>query len=295
MAGVVNTTYTFSTGDTITSTKMNDIIDQTTFTSDAITGSTLNVSTGKLFVNTAGITSNELASSSVTTAKIANGSITSEKLAAGGPAWGSGTTFLQPALELGYGNTSDQTSFIDFHASVGTDYNARIIRNSGVNGDFSVANFGNGNFSIANYGSGGIIVSPGSGLVLGTALVPTPSGTAPVYGARAWCNFNATKNAAGSIDSTNTARFLNGNSSSNIASVTKTASGKYIVDFITDMPNANYAVIAGMTISDDNSEDYQRVPKIYSQTTGGFSIAFWSGGSGSGAANPVSGTFAVFA
>jgi hypothetical protein len=70
--GVVNTTYTFSGTDTITSSKLNNIIDDTTFTSDAIQGTTLQVvSPGKLAVSAGGITSNELASGAVTQAKLA--------------------------------------------------------------------------------------------------------------------------------------------------------------------------------------------------------------------------------
>jgi hypothetical protein len=69
--GVVNTTYTFTSTDTITSAKMNNIIDETTFTGDAIQGTTLQVvSPGKLAVSAGGITSNELASSAVTQAKL---------------------------------------------------------------------------------------------------------------------------------------------------------------------------------------------------------------------------------
>jgi hypothetical protein len=69
--GVVNTTYTFSGTDTITSAKLNNIIDDTTFTSDAIQGTTLQVvSPGKLAVSALGITSNELASGAVTQAKL---------------------------------------------------------------------------------------------------------------------------------------------------------------------------------------------------------------------------------
>jgi hypothetical protein len=76
--GVVNTTYTFTSTDTITSAKMNNIIDDTTFTGDAIQGTTLQVvSPGKLAVSAGGITSNELASGSVTPAKISTG----------GPSW----------------------------------------------------------------------------------------------------------------------------------------------------------------------------------------------------------------
>lgn len=80
--GVVNTTYTFSGTDTITSAKLNNIIDDTTFTSDAIQGTTLQVvSPGKLAVSAGGITSNELASNSIVTSKIADSNVTTAKIA----------------------------------------------------------------------------------------------------------------------------------------------------------------------------------------------------------------------
>ena len=79
--GVLDTTYTFQATDTITSSKLNNIIDQTTFTGDAIQGTTLQVvSPGKLAVNAGGVTSNELASNSVVAAKIESGAVTQAKL-----------------------------------------------------------------------------------------------------------------------------------------------------------------------------------------------------------------------
>jgi hypothetical protein len=104
--GVVNTTYTFTSTDTITSAKMNNIIDDTTFTSDAIQGTTLQVvSPGKLAVNAGGITSNELASNSVVTAKIADANVTQAKLGANvvgnGPAF---TSVVAAQQNIGTGN-----------------------------------------------------------------------------------------------------------------------------------------------------------------------------------------------
>ncbi len=78
--GAVNTTYTFTATDTITSTKMNNIIDQTTITGDAIFGTTLEVASGKLKIRAQGITSNELAANSIKTISIENGAITPAKL-----------------------------------------------------------------------------------------------------------------------------------------------------------------------------------------------------------------------
>ena len=81
MAGAVNTGYTFLDTDVITSSKMNNIIDETVMTSYAIIGSTLAVSDGKLRVNTSGITANELATGSVTTTAILDANVTTAKIA----------------------------------------------------------------------------------------------------------------------------------------------------------------------------------------------------------------------
>ena len=79
--GVVNTTYTFTATDIVTSAKLNNVIDETTFTSSAIaTGNTtLALSSGALKVNSLGITANELANDSVTTVKILDGNVTQAK------------------------------------------------------------------------------------------------------------------------------------------------------------------------------------------------------------------------
>ena len=72
MPGVVETTNTFLTNSVITSTAMNNIIDQTLFTSQAIADSntTLALVSGRLKVGT--ITSNEIGTGAVTTNAIAS-------------------------------------------------------------------------------------------------------------------------------------------------------------------------------------------------------------------------------
>ena len=88
--GVITTGQTFSSGDQVTASKLNDIANQAVF-SDPVDGSTLiaNNSTygvsggdGKLKVKDAGITATQLATDSVTTAKIQDSSVTTAKLAA---------------------------------------------------------------------------------------------------------------------------------------------------------------------------------------------------------------------
>jgi len=83
--GVLDTTYTFTATDVVTSAKLNNVIDQTTFTSSAIaTGNnTLAVTTsGQLKVNSSGITANELGDNSVITAKILDANVTQAKIGA---------------------------------------------------------------------------------------------------------------------------------------------------------------------------------------------------------------------
>jgi hypothetical protein len=72
MPGVVDTSQTFATNDVVTSTLLNNIIDQTLFTNDALSNGTLALTSGKMKVATSGITSNELAANAVTTNAIAS-------------------------------------------------------------------------------------------------------------------------------------------------------------------------------------------------------------------------------
>lgn len=233
--GAVDTTYTFTATDTITSAKMNNIIDQTTITTDAIIGTTLDVASGKLKIRSSGITSNEMGFSSVTTTAIADGAVTPFKLSSGGPSWtglGAGNFNIQQnSIELGTGITSNSGSFIDFHSVFPlTGYEARISRNTGENG----------NLDIVNNGTGPIFFSAASGVSFGLTPMPNPSGTAPIYGVRAWVNFDASRDASGATNASNTNRFIR--SSGNVTSVLKTGTGKFTVTFTAAMPNTNYVV-----------------------------------------------------
>ena len=170
--GAVDTTYTFTATDTITSTKMNNIIDQTTITTDAIIGTTLEVASGKLKIRSQGVTSNEIATGevktgaiadlNVTTAKIADAAITSAKLASSlsigslsvasisssgsvlvGQSIGSGDA----NIFIGYNRTAVGTASIYFYGDAGTVIDASIQRSSGTNGDFKINNVGTGDFT----------------------------------------------------------------------------------------------------------------------------------------------------
>jgi hypothetical protein len=92
-------------------------------------------------------------------------------------------------------------------------------------------------------GGTGVATSTGSGAnVLGTsptlatpvfdsATFATVSGTAPIYGCRAWCRFNGT--TVGTNAPT---------AGGNVSTVTRNGAGDYTINFTTAMPDANYAV-----------------------------------------------------
>jgi hypothetical protein len=65
------------------------------------------------------------------------------------------------------------------------------------------------------------------------------TGIAPVYGCRAWVNFDGTKDSTGAVSTANTARFIR--ASGNVTSVVRNGTGDYTVNFTVAMPDANYS------------------------------------------------------
>jgi microcystin-dependent protein len=156
--GAVDTTYTFTATDTITSTKMNNIIDETVMTSQAcLSGGGLEVASGQLTISQNAINSSRLATDSVTTLKIADGNVTPAKLSSGAPSWNTTSTSTNQTIEVGALITTNASSIIDLHSVYPlTNYESRITRGSGVNGDFVISNTGTGKFVITQEDIGDI-------------------------------------------------------------------------------------------------------------------------------------------
>jgi hypothetical protein len=68
------------------------------------------------------------------------------------------------AIELSTGLSGDRNSYIDFcsHGAAGSiDYSARLLRNPGANGDFSIVNTGTGNIAlVGNVTATGTVTAP---------------------------------------------------------------------------------------------------------------------------------------
>lgn len=65
------------------------------------------------------------------------------------------------------------------------------------------------------------------------------AGTAPIYGCRAWVNFDGTRNEADTGASTNGAN-VKIRASGNVSSVLKNGTGDYTITFTTPMTDASY-------------------------------------------------------
>jgi hypothetical protein len=91
------------------------------------------------------------------------------------------------------------------------------------------------------------------------------SGSAPIYAARAWVNFNGTGTVAI-------------RASGNVSSITDNAVGLYTVNFITAMQDANYSVTA--SVIHDSSTTYGDSVNISSIAAGSVQVSTWIEGSG---------------
>jgi hypothetical protein len=76
------------------------------------------------------------------------------------------------------------------------------------------------------------------------------TGSAPIYGCRAWVNFDGSRNEADTGASTNGAN-VKVRASGNVTSVLKNATGDYTITFTTAMPDANYAITASCSPLND--------------------------------------------
>ena len=81
-----------------------------------------------------------------------------------------------------------------------------------------------------------IVNNPTSGEIANASITApklsgAQTGSAPIFGVRAWANFNGTGTVAI-------------RASGNVSSITDNGTGNYTVNFTTAMPDANYIVVA---------------------------------------------------
>jgi hypothetical protein len=213
---VVDTTTPFSNNEQITSTKLNNIMDNSFFVSGAVVPSQgLQVTSGgQLQVPNSGITTALLENSSttsngVTAAKIANGAVITEKIS------DSAITTIKLA------NSTSSTTGV------------------------TTAKIADSNVTTAKLANASVVAEKLSG---------AQTGSAPIYGCRAWA----------SVNSTGTTK-----RSQNIQSITKPSTGNYTVNFSLDMSPNTYAIVT-TTESTGSSDTFHA--EFYDKSSGSFKI-----------------------
>ena len=100
--------------------------------------------------------------------------------------------------------------------------------------------------------TGNFVTTGDNGTITAPMLDGAQSGSAPIFGVRAWVNCNQS--------------VIRG--SGNVSSVTDNGTGDYTVNFTTAMPNNNYAVVNGFDVSSDNNTRSDQTIDMYDfQTT----------------------------
>ena len=115
------------------------------------------------------------------------------------------------------------------------------------------------------------------------------TGSAPVYGCRAWVRFDGQKNAAGTASTANTNRLIIADG--NVASVLRTAEGSYTVTFTTPMPTADYAAVVSARHATSVTYGANAETNIISSSA----VGIVTGASVGGLFDPDSVNLAVFA
>ncbi len=109
------------------------------------------------------------------------------------------------------------------------------------------------------------------------------AGNPPVYGCRAWVNFQGR--------TTNGICTLVG--SGNVASISRTATGRYTLTFTTAMPDANYAVIGNGHWNITTADRQHTITVVYPVLSTGFSFTI-SDGTGNTYQDPTNNSIAIF-
>jgi hypothetical protein len=159
------------------------------------------------------------------------------------------------SVQIGQSATATQNFTLSVPSS--PDGTIKLARgNSGATTADIISIDASGNV-VANITAGSIP----SGSISAAKLTGAQSGSAPIFGVRAWCVFD------GTLAGTNAPT-----SGGNVASVTRNSAGDYTVTFSTAMPNANYAVIGMATNvvagSPETAGCLVAGRYLYAQTTG---------------------------
>jgi hypothetical protein len=249
--GTATGNRTVSTSATITNGTISNLTAGTT-TSTAATITNGTITTALIPTLTAGTTTG-------TAGIFTSGTIASLNSTAGTIAALNSTAGTIATLNSTTGTITNLSTTLagDFTISQGTATLATSGATAGTYGSVSAIPFitvdAKGRITSATTGT--FSSTPADGSITPAKLNGAQSGSAPIYGVRAWVSFDGTKNSSGTVDASNTNRFIRG--SGNVSSVLKTTTGIYTITFSTAMQDDNYSVtVSARQDGDANQSAY---------------------------------------
>jgi hypothetical protein len=147
------------------------------------------------------------------------------------------TNFTVSSSTINFGVAVPSTSTCNFFLHYGTG-----VMTVPSDGSVTTAKLGDSSVTSAKLGDGSVTSAKLGSNAVDTQVLSlfNASGSAPVFGCRAWVNFNGLNTPAI-------------RSSGNVSSITDNGTGHYTVNFTTALPDTNYCMVSGA--SHDNNTD----------------------------------------
>ena len=241
---VVDTIQTFNTGDTVTSTSLNNIMDQSVFhpTGAVVTGDGLIVSAGgQMTIENLKVTGAKIENGTIVTDKIANEAITSAKLSPTAQTQTIADNTVS-ATKMNGGQTGSAPIFgvrawvaYDPTIPISPEFSGTYSR-SGTTVTVIAAGHGlkTGSLVYLNFTTGSPLPADGEFIITSVSTTTVANDT-----------FTITHGTSGTVSGNVGIPRATITGSGNVSSVTIIAAGRQVVNFTTEMPNStNYAVVA---------------------------------------------------
>jgi hypothetical protein len=229
----------------------------------------------------------KLATGAVTSAKILDGTIVSADIAADTITAGNIAPGAVASSEILDGSivatdiadgTISTAKIADATVTTAKIADATVTTAKIADANVTTAKIADANVTTAKIANSGITAAKLSG---------AQTGTAPIYGCRAWVNFDGTRDTTGAVSTASTARLIR--ASGNVTSVVRNLTGDYTIYFTTSMPDANYSAVHGGA-ADQSSTDaggaFARLILHYTKTSATYRLKTRSA-AGSSSGGPV--------